>query len=129
MVMIQQKLYLYFVRSLLLVFYEFIHCISLESIQSGFFFHFLLLQVHLPSPHFNQLPHINLHRNNQQLMFTDSLNQLSVIPGGLRSPSGSAVCVLQPKKKRKKSWENRAERVDRSSAITSQSKCDLFPQK
>lgn len=59
----------------------------------------LLLQVHLPSPHFNQPPHINLHRNNQQLMFTDSLNQLSVVPRGLRCPVGSRwVCVAAQKK-------------------------------
>lgn len=37
------------------------------------------------------------------------------------------MCVAA--KKEENSWENQAERVDRSSAITSQSKCDLFPQK
>lgn len=34
---------------------------------------------------------MNLHRNNQQLMFTDSPNQVSVLPWGSRSPL--SVCM------------------------------------
>ena len=50
-----------------------------------FFFFFF---IHLPLL-------INLHRNNQQLMFTDSPNQVSGLPWGSRSPLSVrlSVCV------------------------------------
>lgn len=73
--------------------------------------------------------HINLHRNYQQLMFTDSPNQVSVLPGGSRSLSTARRCVCScvmdkgGESQSGPSWEQSS-----IPAITTQSKCDLFPK-
>lgn len=71
------------------LFFTFFLCFPLSFLQ------FCLSHCFFP----NHLPlYINLHRNNQQLMFTDSPNQVSVLPGGSRSPLtthwvSARVCV------------------------------------